>query len=40
MLDFLLLSPFDVSFVELDESLIVIRLKLLVTLLVSEAKLM
>lgn len=37
---FLLLSLFDGSFVVLDVSLIVVRLKLLVTLLVNEAKLM
>lgn len=40
VLEFLLLSPFDDSFVVLDVSFIVIRLKLLVTLFVREAKLM
>lgn len=40
MLEFLLFSPFDCSLSELDVSLMVTRLKLLVTLLVSEAKLM
>lgn len=39
MLEFLLLSPFDDSFVVLDVSLIVMRLKLLVTLFANDAKL-
>lgn len=39
MLEFLLLSPFVDSFVVLDGSLMVIRLKLLVTLFVNDAKL-
>lgn len=39
MLEFLLLSPFDDSLGVLDVSLMVIKLKLLVTLFVSDAKL-
>jgi hypothetical protein len=38
--EFLLLSPFEGSLGVLDVSLMVIRLKLLVTLFVSDAKLM